>query len=212
MLNFYHFTFHSDISSIIIDKFSFYFFICLFFFFWIITFAKLSFSNVYPSSTMKTCHFCTINLLSEKGQIKCMFSNKHRYICEVFYKLWIAANNIVSFWLSLWSAITLFLPLLLPHDFQDFFIIILFFFFFSDTLSQLIVSPQKYFSGEAVLYFVQFTGFKLFSDSKLLSYPDNYLQKILENMIYSTIFMITLKNRTFLFYLFFFVFQRLILL
>ena len=161
---------------------------------------------------MKTCHFCTINLLSEKGQIKCMFSNKHRYFCEVFYKLWIAANNIVSFWLSLWSAITLFLPLLLPHDFQDLFIIILFFFFFSDTLSQLIVSPQKYFSGETVLYFVQFTGFKLFSDSKLLSYPDNYLQKILENMIYSTIFMITLKNRTFLFYLFFFVFQRLILL
>ena len=171
MLHFYLFTFHFDISSIIIDEFSLYLFIYLFyFFFWIITFVKLSFSNVYPSPTMKTCHFCTINLLSEKGQIKCIFSNKHRYICEVFYKLWIAANNIVGFWLSLWSAITLSLPLLLLHDFHDFFIIILFFVFCSDTLSQLIASLQKYFSGETVLYFVQFTGFKLFSDSKLLSY------------------------------------------
>ena len=85
MLYFHHFILHSDIRSIVIDKFS----LC---YFAMATFVKLSFNKFYGicnnfthNFSMKTCYFCTVAFSLDKEQIKC-FINKQNYISEVFKK------------------------------------------------------------------------------------------------------------------------------
>ena len=86
MLHFYHFSFHSDRSSVVIAKPSLYYFLNYNIFKMIIYQILKDLSQVYPSFAMKTYYFRAITFSFGKEQIK-YFISKNNYISEVFKKL-----------------------------------------------------------------------------------------------------------------------------
>ena len=107
--------------------------------------------------------------------MKCLFINKHNYNCEVFREFWSVTNQIVRFWVHLNSAVISFFSWLLFYNFQGFINS-----FNSnnvnmcssseDTLRHFIVSRKQCFSGRRLLYFDQFTDFKLFFGLQMTSF------------------------------------------
>ena len=86
-------SFHSNVSSIVINKFSFYYLLNYNICKMIIWKFLSNLSHFYSSSAVKTV-FCTITFSFEKGQIRYLFIDKHNYICEVSKKLWSAVRHL----------------------------------------------------------------------------------------------------------------------
>ena len=144
MLYFHHFILHSDIRSIVIDKFS----LC---YFAIPTFVKLSFNKFYGicnnfthNFSMKTCYFVPLHFHWIKNRLNASLTNKITLVkClrsfEVQEMKWQLCKWVID------SAMILSQSLFHFYDIQLFyhsFIYVNVFSSCSDTLSHLIVSKK----------------------------------------------------------------------
>ena len=169
MLRFYHFISHPDISSIVFEKFSFYYGLSYNICKLIIQQLLRYLSHFYPSFGMTTCYFCAFIFSSEKDQIKYIFINKNYNICEVFKSFGVQKINQQVSKRALDSAMILSMFLFYFCNFQgiyDSFVYINVFSTCTDTLSHQRLESVQYVSREKMLYFEQLTDFEKFSDSK----------------------------------------------